>query len=216
MKEEIKKKNIYETICAVMTDIPAIGKTNKNAKQGFNFRSIDQVMNALQPIFTKHKLFVVPEVLEQHREERRTSTGGTLLFSICKIKYTFYAEDGSNISSIVIGEGMDSGDKASNKALAVAFKYALFQVFCIPTEEMKDPDKEMIQPTMSAKEFMKLKADFEELIMATNTDREELYNHYNVKNDTELNANQFADAINVLKTKLAKQRAENQNRKDVF
>lgn len=216
MKEEIKKKNIYETICAVMTDIPAIGKTNKNTKQNFNFRSIDQVMNALQPIFTKHKLFVVPEVLEQHREERKTSMGGTLLFSICKIKYTFYAEDGSNISSIVIGEGMDTGDKASNKALAVAFKYALFQVFCIPTEEMKDPDKETVQPTMSAKEFMKLKADFEDLVMATNTDREDLYNHYGVKNDTELNASQFADAINVLKTKLAKQRAENQNRKEIF
>lgn len=216
MKEEVKKKNIYETICAVMTDIPAIGKTNKNVKQGFNFRSVDQVMNALQPIFTKHKLFVVPEVLEQHREERKTSTGGTLLFSICKIKYTFYAEDGSNISSIVIGEGMDSGDKASNKALAVAFKYALFQVFCIPTEEMKDPDKEPIPQTISTNEYMKLKTDFEELIIATNTERKEIYNHYRVTKDTELNANQFKEAINILKAKLEKQRAENQNRKDIF
>ena len=37
---------------------------------------------------------------------------------------------------------MDSGDKATNKAMAIAFKYACFQVFCIPTEEMKDPDGE--------------------------------------------------------------------------
>ena len=38
--------------------------------------------------------------------------------------------------------GMDSGDKATTKAMAIAFKYACFQVFCIPTEEMKDPDAE--------------------------------------------------------------------------
>ena len=43
---------------------------------------------------------------------------------------------------MTLGEGMDSGDKASNKAMAIAYKYALFQVFCIPTEEMTDPDGE--------------------------------------------------------------------------
>ena len=66
------------------------------------------------------------------------------MYSICKIKYTFYAEDGSFVEAITIGEGMDTGDKATNKAMAIAFKYALFQVFCIPTEEMKadDPDNE--------------------------------------------------------------------------
>lgn len=37
---------------------------------------------------------------------------------------------------------MDSGDKSSNKAMSVAFKYACFQALCIPTEEMKDPDGE--------------------------------------------------------------------------
>ena len=59
-----------------------------------------------------------------------------------KIKYTFYAEDGSNVSAVVIGEGMDSAAKASNKAMAVGMKYAMFQVFCIPTEEMPDSDAE--------------------------------------------------------------------------
>ena len=63
--------------------------------------------------------------------------------SVCKIKFTFFAEDGTHVEAITIGEGMDSGDKASNKAMAVAFKYACFQVFCIPTEEMTDPDAEV-------------------------------------------------------------------------
>ncbi|ABX43345.1 ERF family protein [Lachnoclostridium phytofermentans] len=133
---------IYKAISSVMEDIGAISKNSRNQQQGFMFRGIDAVMNAINPALIKHKLFVVPEILEQTREERTTTKGGNLIYSICKVKYTFYAEDGSNIEAIVIGEGMDSGDKATNKAMSIAFKYACFQVFCIPTEEMKDPDEE--------------------------------------------------------------------------
>lgn len=135
--------NIYQTINAVLADLDPIGKDKKNIQQGFKYRGIDDVMNAIAPLFAKYKLFVVPEVIDQKREERTTSKGGNLIYSIITMKYTFYAEDGSFISSVVIGEGMDSGDKASNKAMAIAFKYACFQVFCIPTEEtVPDADKE--------------------------------------------------------------------------
>jgi len=136
-------KNIYQTISDVMAEIGAIGKDKKNQSQGFMYRGIDAVMNALSPALVKHKLFVVPEILEQIREERTNKNGTTLIYSVCKIKYTFYAEDGSSVSATVIGEGMDSGDKATNKAMSTAFKYACFQVFCIPTEEMVDPDAEV-------------------------------------------------------------------------
>lgn len=135
-------KNIYQTISDVMAEIGFIGKDTKNQMQGFMYRGIDAVMNALNPALIKHKLFIVPEVLEQTREERQNSKGTTLIYSICKVKYTFFAEDGSSVSATVIGEGMDSGDKATNKAMSIAFKYACFQVFCIPTEEMVDPDAE--------------------------------------------------------------------------
>lgn len=134
--------NIYESITKIMEEVPAIGKNKTNEQQHFKFRGIDDVMNALQPLLSKNKVFIVPEILEQIREERTTSKGGNLIYSICKIKYKFYAEDGSFIEAITIGEGMDSGDKATNKAMAIAMKYALFQVFCIPTEEIKDPDLE--------------------------------------------------------------------------
>lgn len=133
---------IYEAINNVMKEIGAIGKNSKNSQQGFMYRGIDAVMNALNPALIKHGVFVVPEVLEQTREERQTAKGGTLFYSICKVKYTFYDKDGTSIEAVVIGEGMDSGDKATNKAMSVAFKYACFQVFCIPTEEMVDPDAE--------------------------------------------------------------------------
>lgn len=124
-----------------MEDMGAVGK-EKTSKQNYKYRGIDDVMNALHPLLAKHKVFVVPQVITNEREERQTANGNNLIYSICNIKYTFYAEDGSFIEAITRGEGMDSGDKASNKAMAIAFKYALFQVFCIPTEEMKDPDGE--------------------------------------------------------------------------
>lgn len=134
--------NIYESITKIMEEVPAIKKDKKNTQQNFKFRGIDDVMNALQPLLAKYKVFIVPEILEQKREERKSSKGGTLIYSICTIKYKFYAEDGTSIEATTIGEGMDSGDKATNKAMAIAMKYALFQVFCIPTEEMKEPDGE--------------------------------------------------------------------------
>lgn len=141
-----KKMNIYEAISRCMEEIGAVGKDAVNKQQGFKYRGIDAVMNAINPALVKNHVFIVPEVLEQQRHERTTSKGSVLIYSICRIKYTFYAEDGSCIEAVTVGEGMDSGDKATNKAMAIAFKYACFQVFCIPTEEMKDPDEETQDP----------------------------------------------------------------------
>lgn len=132
---------IYQAISSVMGEVGAIEKNKKNQQQGFLYRGVDDVMNALQPAMVKHKVFIVPEVLDEIREERTTKNGGTMFYSRLKIAYKFFADDGSNVVATVIGEAMDSGDKVTNKAMSIAFKYACFQVFCIPTEEMIDPDE---------------------------------------------------------------------------
>jgi hypothetical protein len=142
---------IYQAIIGVMSDIGVIGKEKRNTQQGFKYRGVDDVMNALQPVMVQHGLFVVPEIIDQKREERQTKNGTNLIYSVCTVRYTFYAKDGSNVQCVVIGEGMDSGDKATNKAMSIAFKYACFQVFCIPTEEMKDPDAEVHEVTPKSK-----------------------------------------------------------------
>ena len=113
---------IHESIAAIMADCPAISKSQKNQQQGFLYRGIDVVMNVLQPLMIKHKVFVLPEILETIREERTTNKGGKLIYTIIKIKYTFCADDGSSVSAVVQGEGMDSADKSGNKAMSVAFK----------------------------------------------------------------------------------------------
>lgn len=131
---------IFEAINKVMEDVGPIDKLKTNQQQGFKFRGIDDVMNTLSPLLTKNGIFVVPEVLDMTREERHTAKGATLIYSILKIKHTFYSVDGTSVSTIVIGEGMDSGDKASNKAMAIGLKYSFVQIFCIATEDLPDPD----------------------------------------------------------------------------
>lgn len=141
---------IYKSMCNAIADIGTISKNKVNQQQKFHYRGIDDVMNALYPVLAKHRLFLVPEVLDQRREERQTKSGGNIIFSVLKVRYTMYAEDGSNVSAVVIGEGMDSADKGSNKAMAAAMKYAIFQMFCIPTEEMVKSDPDAYTPESNA------------------------------------------------------------------
>lgn len=148
---------IHELIGQAMREIGAIGKNSKNQTQGFMYRGIDAVYNALNPVMAKLGIFICPEIEEMNREERRSvkkdqygnERESVLMYSVLRIRYTVYAPDGSNISLSVVGEAMDSGDKSINKAMSVGMKYAMFQLFCIPTEEMKDPDADVytdIQP----------------------------------------------------------------------
>ena len=165
-------QKIYAAISAAMADINPVGKDNYNTQQKFKYRGIDDVMNALYPVLCKHGLFIVPEVLEHTREERAARSGGNLIYSIIRMRYTMYATDGSSVSAVVIGEGMDSADKSSNKAMAVAMKYALFQLFCIPTEDMAndDPDghsppgsKPQGEPVQKTPTIYSPKADLEKI-----------------------------------------------------
>lgn len=194
--------NIYESITKIMEEIPAIGKDQTNKTQGFKYRGIDDVMNTLQPLLSKNKVFIVPQILEQTREERTTNRGGNLIYSICKIKYIFYAEDGTYIEAVTVGEGMDSGDKATNKAMAIAMKYALFQVFCIPTEEMKDPDGETPEGSkpknqpISAEDAKRLQEIMENKGLNVQA---LLQKNYNLNNTTELNSEQYAKIMIAIK-----------------
>lgn len=182
---------IYKAIIGVMQDVGVVGK-NKEFKSNYGnykFRGIDDVMNALHPAMVEHRVFVVPEILSQEREFKTMKSGSSMVFSICKIKYTFFTEDGSFIEAIVTGEGMDTGDKATNKAMSIAYKYACFQVFCIPTEEMIDPDGE--RPEQEEKKSMtkKSKAIAQEKTQAddADTDKEQHQNAENtVTGDTKI------------------------------
>ncbi|HDY89116.1 MAG TPA: single-stranded DNA-binding protein [bacterium] len=137
------KPKIYGKILDIQDEIPAILK-NREFKQNdrtvYKFRGIDDLYNALNPLFKKHRVFMTPEILEHDSTEKLSAAGKTLFYEKMVIKYRLYTEDGSYVEASTKGIGMDSGDKAGNKAMSVAQKYALIQIFSIPTDEPKDPE----------------------------------------------------------------------------
>jgi hypothetical protein len=136
----MESKQIYKSLAAINKGITAIGKGQKNQQQGFQYRGIDDVMNELHSLFAENEVIILPEFQSIDSTERTTQKGGVLFYVKATIKFTFVASDGSSVQSVIVGEAMDSGDKATNKAMSIALKYALLQMFLIPTKEDKDPD----------------------------------------------------------------------------
>jgi hypothetical protein len=135
---------IYSAISAVMGEMAkeGIAKDSKNKQQGWAFRGIDAVYNALAPKLAHHGIIIFTRCLSRTVTERQTKNGGNLFYVVVDCEFDFVsAEDGSKHTVRTFGEAMDSGDKATNKAMSIALKYAAFQTFFIPTEvTTNDPD----------------------------------------------------------------------------
>ena len=134
---------VYQAINAVQAELAKAGitKDKRNQQQGYNFRGIDDVYNALSPLLAKHGLCILPRILTRDVQERQTQKGGVLFYVTVEAEFDFVAaEDGSTHVVRTFGEAMDSADKATNKAMSAAYKYAAFQAFAIPTEADNDAD----------------------------------------------------------------------------
>lgn len=136
----MEEKKIYSALADINRKVGALTKSRKNMQQGFMFRSIDDVMNELHSNFAEQGVLVIPEIETYDVTERVTAKGGAMFVVRAIMKFHLTASDGSFITIRNVGEAMDSCDKAMNKAMSIALKYALLQLFLIPTEEKKDPD----------------------------------------------------------------------------
>lgn len=136
--------HVYAAINAVQREMAVTGIGKNNATTGgakFKFRGIDDVYNALSPIIAKHSLIIAPRYSDRALVERKSSNGNSLFYITVTGHFDFISMvDGSKHTVTTFGEAMDSGDKGTNKAMAIAHKYALLQVFAIPTEGDNDPD----------------------------------------------------------------------------
>lgn len=135
--------HVYKSINAVQAELARAGiaKADTNTFDNYKFRGIDSVYNALAPLLAKHGLLVLPRMLGRVCEERQSAKGGALFYVTVEAEFDFVsAEDGSRHTVKTFGEAMDRGDKATNKAMSAAYKYACFQAFCIPTEGDNDAD----------------------------------------------------------------------------
>lgn len=135
--------SVYKSINAVQADLAKIGiaKDSVNSFDKYNFRGIDAVYNVLSPLLAKHGLCILPRMIARTCEERASQKGGALFYVTVEAEFDFVcAEDGSKHTVKTYGEAMDRGDKATNKAMSAAYKYAAFQAFAIPTEGDNDAD----------------------------------------------------------------------------
>lgn len=136
---------VHEAMAAVMKDVPAIAKNQKNVDQGYAARSIDDIYDSLHALFSQHGLICLPRAGTGPGEFERewvTSKQGTQMCHVWQVvHFDFYSADGSGpLTMSARSEGRDASDKASNKAGSGAHKYALIQAFQIPVTGDTDPD----------------------------------------------------------------------------
>ncbi len=136
-------KEVYKAIATVTRALgrEGIAKTSKNVQQGYAFRGIDAIYNALSSELASANLCIIPRIVSRESIERQTRNGGALFYVTIAAEYDIVsAVDGSMHTASAYGEAMDSGDKATNKAISAAYKYMAMQLFCIPTEGDNDAD----------------------------------------------------------------------------
>ena len=134
-----KSKSVFEALGAVMEDVSAVGKKDRNTQQGYDFRGIDAVINAVGPAFRKHGIIPTPLKSEAKYRDVLTINGKPSRECTVTVTYRFHGPAGDYIDCEVPGESMDFGDKGAPKAMSVAYRIALLQVLCIPTHE-PEPD----------------------------------------------------------------------------
>lgn len=137
--------NVYEAISAVQAELAKSGISKDRKASGggasYSFRGIDDVYSHLAPLLPKHGLVIIPRCISRDCAERQSKNGGALFYVTVHAEFDFVSsKDGSKHTCATFGEAMDSSDKATNKAMSAAYKYAAFMTFCIPVEGDNDTE----------------------------------------------------------------------------
>ena len=134
---------IYGALAAVMKQVGAVKKGDRNDTQHYSFRGVDAVVNAVYPALIDHGVTVQPNVRSFDYSTVHVGSGNNprpMGHARVVVEYTFTAvEDGSAVTTSAAGEAFDSGDKATPKAMSVALRTALLQSLMLPTDE-PEPD----------------------------------------------------------------------------
>lgn len=226
-------QSVFAKIAAVQGELAKVGiaKNRRNQQQGYNFRGIDEVYAALSPLLAQHGLVIVPRVISRECVEGQTRKGDPLFRVTVHAEFDFIsADDGSIHTAATFGEAMDSADKATNKAMSAAYKYAAFMTFAIPTEGDNDADAHThevgvarregqsnggaVSPpaSMPDSEWAKLV----QLIEASKADRSAMLGYFKVNDLRELDQQQYAECVEMLNAKLAKAAKSETNAKAGF
>lgn len=158
------KPLINLAMAAILRDVYAVNKGRENTAQNFRFRGIDDMMNVLHPMFSAQGVVVLPEIMSVLPGMTVREGKNPTYTRILTVKFRFTASDGTSVECVTCGEGHDNSDKGIAKAMSMALKYALIQVFLVPTEDMPDADYD---PSIDPHEELKqAEADRQEAALA--------------------------------------------------
>lgn len=205
-----QSQNVYTLIANVAGELSneGIKKTQRSTMGGgFNFRGIDDVYNAVGPLLAKHGLVIMPRCVNRECVERVSGNGKALFYVTVSAEFDFISSnDESKHTVSMFGEAMDSGDKATNKAMSAAYKYAIFQTFCIPVEGDNDADASThtVKPKVVESLTDEQESQIIDLATEVGADLETLTNFYKVKTVSDVPQAAFPAIIRSLKKKRKK------------
>ena len=137
----MENKAIYKQLSNIQKAIPVIGKGQRNDFQKYNFRGIDDIYNNLSGIFAENEVLILPRILDRHFETYQLKEKAAFKVYYT-VEFTFLSLiDGSTVVMSMAGEGADSSDKTTGKAMSNTYKYALAEMFMIQTEDINDSDQ---------------------------------------------------------------------------
>jgi len=209
MNAETKVKSgtphVYQAIAEIQGELAKVGiaKSRRNTQgSGYNFRGIDDVYAALSPLLSAHKLFVIPRVVQREVIERQSKNGGALFYVTVHAEFDFVsALDGTTHTAATFGEAMDSSDKATNKAMSAAYKYAAFMTFAIPTEGDNDADGSTPEVASNAKVNEDQLHALQDKANAVGADLARFCAYFGIASLKEVPADQFDAAMRALDAK---------------
>lgn len=212
---------VYEAINKVQSDLAAIGiqKAQENRDQHYKFRGIDDLYDVLSPLLSKHSLLIIPFVISKEITQHQTKNGTIMFHAVVEVEYHFISciDESKHISKSV-GEARDTADKAINKALTSAYKYAMIHTFCIPVVGSEDADSDT-PPPANGKETNeketgngtskyiddKQKSTILDYINDKNVDTVKFLKYMNAKDVESILATDYDKAVNALKVAKGKQ-----------
>lgn len=208
-----KTPEVYTAINAVMHDLGKVGieKAGYNESQRFKFRGIDQMYEAISPLLSKHGLVILPRVISRIITEHPSKSGGVNFRVSLEVEYDFVSmSDGSKHTVKMFGEAMDSGDKATNKAVSAALKYVYLQVFCIPLKGETDADAQTPEESVDVNKTIDREQgeEINALLETSGADESAFFEYYGVKRLRDIRASQYSDVCARLRKKVADKKPE--------
>lgn len=136
-------EQVYSAWTAALEQVRAVPKGDVNQGEGFKYRSIDAVMNAVHGALAAHGLAIIPAAATQTRTEVQSRRGAAGAHLVMDVTFRVIHASGESFTALVVGEATDYQGRCTSKAYTMALKTFLLQALCIPLVG-EDPDGEQV------------------------------------------------------------------------